>query len=146
MMETLISQGKIPNLEDQGFTTIGTTRYKFSNSRFYNYWDQGSMFFSSKTRASIINGCSISSPSISFPFFFGSTIGGFILVILLRFSQNLSLMVLNYLKVPLSLPRPFNFLLHITFFQWFFHWLDSPMGLYHNGKIFNNFSLSWKGF
>ena len=132
MVETLISQGKFPNLEDQGFTTIGTTR------------ESSSMFFSSKTRASIIHGYSISSPSIIFPFFFGSTVGGFILVLLWRL--NLSLMVLNYLKVPLSLPRPFNFLLHITFFQWFFHWLDCLMGLYHNGKIFNNFSLSWKGF
>ena len=132
MVETLISQGKFPNLEDQGFTTIGTTR------------ESSSMFFSSKTRASIIHEYSISSPSISFPFFFGSTVGGFILVLLWRL--NLSLMVLNYLKLPLSLPRPFNFLLHITFFQWFFHWLDCLMGLYHNGKIFNNFSLSWKGF
>ena len=33
MMETLISQGKIPNLEDQGFTTIGTKVQCFSHPK-----------------------------------------------------------------------------------------------------------------
>ena len=65
------------SLQNQDFSTIRTTR------------ENGSMFFLSKTRTSIIHGCSISHLSINFIlFYFGSTIGELILVRLLRFSQN----------------------------------------------------------
>ena len=76
-MGTLIFQGNSLSLQNQDFSIIGITR------------KSGLMIFSSKSRTSIIHGCSISHLSINFIlFYFGSTIGELILVRLLRFSQN----------------------------------------------------------
>ena len=87
---TLISQENSPNLQDQYFITTRITR------------EPGLMLFLSKTKTFIIHGCSISHPSINFPFLSSSIVGGFVLVLLLRFSQNLSLVVLNYLRNPIT--------------------------------------------
>ena len=78
------------NLQDQYFITTRITR------------ELGLMLFLSKTKTFIIHGCSISHPSINFPFLSSSIVGGFVLVLLLRFSQNLSLVVLNYLRNPIT--------------------------------------------
>ena len=84
---------------------------KPSRPRFYNYCDyQRAQFnvFLIQNKDFCHDGCFISLPSINFPFLFGSIVGGFILVLLLRFSQNLSLMVLNYLRNPLSPLKTFQ--------------------------------------
>ena len=81
---TQIFQENSLSLQNQDFSTIGITR------------DPSLMFFLSKTRISIIHGCSISHPSISyFPSPFCSTIDGLILVQLLRSSQNPSWMAIQ---------------------------------------------------
>ena len=94
------------SLQNQDFSTIRTTR------------EDGSMLFLSKTRTSIIHGCSISHLSInSLLFHFGFTIGGLILVQLLRFSQNPSWMVWNYSKVHFFfIPRELLAFPHLLFF------------------------------
>ena len=86
------------NLQSQDFSTIGTTR------------EPSSMLFLSKTRTFIIHGCSISHLSIkSLLFHFGSTIGGLILVRLLRFSQNPCWIALSYSKFFCYPQRTFSF-------------------------------------
>ena len=105
-MGTLIFQGNSLSLQNQDFSIIGTTR------------KSGLMLFLSKTRTSIIHGCSISHLSInSLLFHFGFTIGGLILVQLLRFSQNPSWMVWNYSKVHFFfIPRELLAFPHLLFF------------------------------
>ena len=94
----LIFQENSLDLQNQDFSTIGTTR------------EHGSMLFWSRTRTSIIYGCSISHPSISFLLSHsGFIIGRLILVWLLRFSQNPSWMALSYSKVLLLFPKNFQF-------------------------------------
>ena len=92
-----IFQENFLSLQSPDFSIIGTTR------------EHGSMLFWSRTRTSIIHGCSISHLSInSLLFHFGSTIGGHILVRLLRFSQNPFWMTLSYFKVLLLSPENFE--------------------------------------
>ena len=73
------------SLQNQDSLTIGTIR------------EHGSILFWSRTETSIIHACSISRLSIRFLLsHFGSTIGGLILVRLLKFFQNPSWMDLSY--------------------------------------------------
>ena len=101
---TLIFQGNFPSLQNQDFSTIGTTK------------EPSLMLFLSKTRTSIIHGYSISCLSINFPFLFGSTVGRLILDKLLRFSQNPSWMALSYSKVHLLSQEKFQLFPNYYFF------------------------------
>ena len=84
-VEILIFQGNFLNHQSQGFLIIGIIR------------EHGSMFFWSRIRTSIIHGCSIFHLRINFPLsHFGSTIGGLIMVRLLRFFLSPSWMALSY--------------------------------------------------
>ena len=86
--EILIFQGNFLNHLSQGFLIIGIIR------------EHGLMLFWSRIGTSIIHGCSIFHLRINFPLsHFGSTIGGFIMVRLLRFFVSPSWMALSYLEV-----------------------------------------------
>ena len=96
-VEIPIFQGNSLNHQNQDFSIIGIIR------------EHGSMLFWSRIGTSIIHECSIFHLRINFPLsHFGSTIGGLILVRLLRFFLSPSWMALSYSMVLLLSPENFQ--------------------------------------
>ena len=87
-VEIPIFQGNSLNHQNQDFSIIGIIR------------EHGSMLFWSRIGTSIIHGCSIFLLRTNFPLsHFGSTVGGLIMVRLLRFFLSPSWMALSYSEV-----------------------------------------------